>query len=122
MHNLNIEEATTKELLISLREIINGGTISISKEGRTIFREHLKKDLAAIAKKLVDVIERNQNVFNSTVKETADSSSNTTVDVREIDIQSNENSLSPDPSAPSKNTPSKDTGAQTIKSYLEAAK
>ncbi|GBM58793.1 hypothetical protein AVEN_179341-1 [Araneus ventricosus] len=120
--NLNIEETTSKELLISIREIINGYTISISKEGRTIFRAHLNKYLAAIANKLVDAIERNQNISNFTVKETADSSSNRTVDVREIGIQCNENSLSPDPSAPSKNAPTNDTGAETIKSYLEAAK
>ncbi|GBN41359.1 hypothetical protein AVEN_53973-1 [Araneus ventricosus] len=119
MDNLNIEEATTKELMIILRKIINGVTIAISKEGITIFRLHLKKDLAAIANKLVVAIQRNQNISNSTVKE-ADSSSNTTVDLREIGIQCN--SLPPDPSAPNKNAPTKDTGAQTIKSYLEAAK
>ncbi|GBM83308.1 hypothetical protein AVEN_261145-1 [Araneus ventricosus] len=44
------------------------------------------------------------------------------MDVKEIGIQYNENSLSPDPSAPSKNAPTNDTGAETIKSYLEAAK
>ncbi|GBN51090.1 hypothetical protein AVEN_85973-1 [Araneus ventricosus] len=120
--NLNIEETTSKELLTSVHEIITGGTISISKEGRTIFRAHLNKDLTAIANKLVDAIERNQNISNSTVKETADSRSNRTVDVREIGIQCNENSSSPDPSAQSKNAPTNDTGAETIKSYLKAAK
>ncbi|GBN21940.1 hypothetical protein AVEN_179904-1 [Araneus ventricosus] len=82
MDNLNIEEATTKELMIILRKILNGGTISNSKEGIMIFRVQLKKDLAAIANKLVVAIERNQNISNSTVKE-ADSSSNTTVDFKE---------------------------------------
>ncbi|GBN02572.1 hypothetical protein AVEN_89534-1 [Araneus ventricosus] len=91
LDSMNYDNATMQELFASIRELINGGTISNGNQ----FRAYLKLDLQTKANNMINALERKHYQNQPTSKETADIGCNTTQDTQNTGTQVDNRSEDP---------------------------